>query len=138
MRPNHGNPRSLRNPRAFHESVENMIEQKKRTNHIQTRIDEKLDVRNAEKFIIARVTNGNSTFGNSDAIENIHGNIPTKRTIIATKATINNTTGYVTAQINLFLNIYKKAYSEARLRNTVTKFHDDSHDFIIAISEALK
>jgi 23S rRNA maturation mini-RNase III len=93
MSPNHGTPRSLRKPRDFHESVENIIEQKKRTNHIHTRIDEKLEERNEEKFIIARVTNGNSTLGNSDAIENIHGNIPTKRTIIATKATINNTIG---------------------------------------------
>ena len=40
--------------------------------------------------------------------------------------------------MNLFLNVNKNVYSLAKSRNTVTKFPDDSHDLIIAISDAVK
>lgn len=138
MSQNHGIHKILRNAHAFHPSVEKTIDHKNNNNHNPINIDHILCVRKLENAIIARVTNGNSTFGNSLAIENIPGNIPTKRIIIAKKATTNNTIGYVVAPINLFLNEYRKAYSVANERNTVTRLPDDSHDLTIAISDALK
>jgi hypothetical protein len=128
----------VRNHHDFHDSVEKIIDHKKSTNHIPISNDHTLFLKKLENHIIIRVTNGSSIHLNSVAIENIPGKIHTKRTIIAIIAIHKSTTGYVVAAINLFLNEYKNAYSADKLRNTVTKFPDDSHDLIIAISDAPK
>ena len=97
--------------------------------------DQILCLKKFENHIIIRVTTGNSTHGNSDAIEKIPGSIHINNTTIAIAAIAKSTTGYVVAVINLFLNEYRNAYSLAKLRSTVTKFPDDSPDLIIAISD---
>ena len=105
MIPNPGTVSNWRNHRDFQLSVENIIDPRKSNNPSPIIIDQKFCVRNVENRIIARVTNGNETHGNSEAIEKIPGKIPTKSTITATKAMTSNTTGYVTAPINLLLNV---------------------------------
>ena len=81
-----------------------MIDPKKRTNQIPISNDQTLCVRKFENHIIIRVTSGNSTHGNSDAIEKIPGRIQTNKITIAINAMANSTTGYVVAAMNLFLN----------------------------------
>ena len=105
---------------------------------IQIHILRRCVCKKVENHIIARVTKGNSTPGNCVAIEKIPGRIPTNSTMIAIRAIIRSTTGYVIALINLFANELIKTYSWARLRKTVTRFHDVSHALIIATSEGSK
>ncbi|MBP6086538.1 hypothetical protein KA478_05210, partial [Patescibacteria group bacterium] len=71
MIPNPGTVSNWRNHRDFQLSVENIIDPRKSNNPSPIIIDQKFCVRNVENRIIARVTNGNETHGNSEAIEKI-------------------------------------------------------------------
>ena len=91
--PNQGKERAKRNNVFFQLSLERTIEQKYKNSPTPIMILGTLFFNAFERFIIKRVTNGNSTHGNCVAIEKIHGKIPIKRISTPNTATMNNTAG---------------------------------------------